>query len=293
MNKALFQLHVAVFLAGFTAILGKLIVLNEGLIVWYRLLAALIMIGLLLKARKEFQVISFSDFVSITAVGLVLGIHWITFYGSIKYSTPSIAVVCISGAGFFSALFEPLILRKKLVLSELALGALSLAGIAIIFDFHPQYKTGIIFGIVSALGSAIFPIYNKKLLLRFSPRILTFYEFTGGFLVLTFLLPLYFKMFRPVYYFPTLSDFGWLIILAFFCTVIAFDFQLNALKKISAFTCNLTYNLEPVYGVLLSFLIFHDHLAINSHFYMGLGLIVLSIILQMIRVLRRRSIVVV
>lgn len=290
MNKALWQLHIAVFLAGFTAILGKLIALNEGLIVWYRLLAALLILGLILKSRNEMKAIGFRDFISISAVGLVLGVHWVTFYGSIKYSTPSIAVVCISGAGFFSALIEPLILRRKIIPVELALGLISILGIYIIFDFHPQYKTGIIFGVISAFGSAVFPIYNKKLLEKFSPRVLTFYEFAGGFVVLTLLLPFYFSTFRPEYFLPTFSDLIWVLVLAFFCTVIAFDFQLNALKKISAFTCNLTYNLEPVYGVLLSFLIFHDHLALNAQFYFGLGLIVMSIFLQMVRVVKKQTV---
>jgi drug/metabolite transporter (DMT)-like permease len=175
------------------------------------------------------------------------------------------------------------------VLVELLLGILAISGIYIIFDFHPQYKLGIIFGIVSAMGSAIFPIFNKQLLLRFTPRILTLYELGGGFVVLTFLLPFYLTQYPATYYLPTIADWGWLFILAGLCTVVCFDLQLNALKKISAFTANLTYNLEPVYGILLAFIFFGENKLFHNEFYIGLALILLAILLQMLRVLKQHK----
>jgi len=283
MKKAFIQLHIAVFLAGFTAILGKLIQLNEGLLVWYRLLISVVILAVVSFIKKEFKGIHFKDFLQISIVGLILALHWVTFYGSVKYANASVAVVCISGAGFFSALLEPIILRKKIVVTELLLGALAILGIYIIFDFHPQYQTGIIFGVVSALGSALFPIYNKRLLMRFQAEVLILFEFTGGLILLSCFLPFYFMTFRPEYYLPTTSDWLWLLLLVVFCTVIAFDLQLQSLKKISAFTQNLTYNLEPVYGVLLAFVIFNEHNMLGMHFYIGVGLIFLAVLLQMVR----------
>jgi len=291
MKKAFLQLHIAVFLAGFTAILGKLIELNEGLLVWYRLLLSILLIGVVLVWKKQFKKIEVSDFINIALVGLILACHWVTFYGSVKYSNASVAVVCLSAAGFYSSILEPLILKKKLIYAELGLGILSLLGIYIIFDFHPQYKIGIIFGMLSSLGSALFPIFNKRLLIKFSPRVLTFYEFTGGLFFLTLLLPFYFVSFKPAYYLPTKIDLFWLMILTVFCTVMAFDFQLNALRKISAFTSNLTYNLEPLYGIVLAFVVFSENKLLNSHFYIGLILIVLAIVLQMIRVLKIKKVI--
>ena len=291
MKKAFLQLHIAVFLAGFTAILGKLIELNEGLLVWYRLLFSILLIGVVLVWKKQFKKIEVSDFINIALVGLILACHWVTFYGSVKYSNASVAVVCLSAAGFYSSILEPLILKKKLIYAELGLGILSLLGIYIIFDFHPQYKIGIIFGMLSSLGSALFPIFNKRLLIKFTPRILTFYEFTGGLFFLTLLLPFYFVTFKPAYYLPTQIDLFWLMILTVFCTVMAFDFQLNALRKISAFTSNLTYNLEPLYGIVLAFVIFNENKLLNSHFYIGLILIVLAIVLQMFRVLKIKKVI--
>jgi len=289
MKKAFFQLHLAVFLAGFTAILGKLIGLNEGLVVWYRMLISVLMIGILMQIKNQHQKINSKQFMKIAWVGLILALHWVTFYASVKYANASIAVVCISAAGFFSALLEPLILKKKINWIELFLGSLSVIGILIIFGFHIHFKTGIIFGLISAVGSACFPIFNKQLVDEFQPEVLTFYEFLGGLLMLTLILPIYFYFFTPNYFIPTTNDWGWLLIMSAFCTVLAFLLQLNALKKISAFTSNLTYNLEPIYGVLLAFAIFNEHLMLSNHFYLGVGLILLSISLQMVRVLKLSS----
>ena len=290
MKKAFLQLHIAVFLAGFTAILGKLIHLNEGLLVWYRLLITVIVLGIIMAIRKQLRLIAKKDILRIAGVGAVIAIHWVTFYGSVKYANVSVALVCFSATGFFTALLEPFMLKSRMVLAELLLGILAISGIYIIFDFHPQYKLGIIFGIISALGSAIFPILNKQLLNRFSPGELTLYELGGGLLVLTALLPGYLYFYPAGYYLPTLSDWGWLMVLAILCTVLSFHLQLNALKKISAFTANLTYNLEPVYGIILAFIFFRENEQFHQPFYIGLGLILLTIILQMVRVIKQHKV---
>lgn len=284
MKKAFIQLHIAVFLAGFTAILGKLIGLNEGLLVWYRLLITVLALGILLYIRKEWGRIPRKDMWRIFGVGAIVGVHWITFYGSVKYANASVALVCFSATGFFTALLEPALVNRRIDVMEILLGLLAIAGIYIIFDFYPQFKTGIIFGIISAVGSATFPILNKRLLERYEPPILTFYELGGGLLALTVLVPVYLLQFPADYYLPTYSDWGWLLILALLCTVLSFDLQLNALKKISAFTANLSYNLEPVYGIIMAFIFFHEGSSLTWHFYTGLSLILLAVVLQMVRV---------
>ena len=195
-------------------------------------------------------------------------------------------MVCFSATGFFTAFFEPLILKRRISLVEVLLGLMAIAGIYIIFDFHPQYKMGIIFGIISAMGSALFPIYNKRLLITYSPKILTLYELGGGLIALTFLVPLYLIQFPAAYYLPTTTDWLWLLVLAWLCTVLSFDLQLNALKKISAFTANLTYNLEPVYGIILAFIFFKENENLNPAFYFGVALILLAVVLQMLRINR-------
>ena len=284
MRKAFIQLHIAVFLAGFTAILGKLIGLNEGLLVWYRLLITVVTLALLLSFKKQLQRIPVKDALQILAVGIIVAIHWVTFYGSVKYGNVSIAVVCLSASGFFTAFFEPVIFKRGIVAVEILLSVLAIAGIYIIFDFHPQYKTGIIFGVISAVGSSLFPIFNKKLLVRFSPSTLTLYELGGGLLALTLLVPLYLLYFPAAYYFPTTMDWLWLMFLACVCTVLCFDLQLNALRKMSPFTANIAYNMEPVYGIILAFIFFHENKLLDIYFYLGVGLILLSVVLQTTRV---------
>ena len=288
MKKALVQLHIAVFLAGFTAILGKLITLNEGLLVWFRLLITVVTLGLILFFRKQLLRIPGRDMLKIFGVGTIVAIHWVTFYGSVKYANVSVALVCFSATGFFTAFFEPFILKRRISLTEVGLGLMAIAGIYIIFDFHPQYKAGIIFGIISAMGSALFPIYNKTLLLTYSPKILTLYELGGGLLALTLIVPFYLMQFPASYYLPTMTDWLWLLVLAWLCTVLSFDLQLNALKKISAFTANLTYNLEPVYGIILAFIFFKENQNLNREFYFGVLLILLAVIFQMIRIARQQ-----
>jgi drug/metabolite transporter (DMT)-like permease len=287
MKKALIQLHIAVFLAGFTAILGKLITLNEGLLVWFRLLITVVTLGGILFFKKQLQRIPFKDVMKIFGVGVIVAIHWVAFYGSVKYANISVALVCFSATGFFTAFFEPLILKRKISLAEAGLGLIAISGIYIIFDFHPQYKLGIIFGIISAVGSSLFPIYNKKLLLTYEPRILTLYELGGGLLALTVLVPFYLMQFPAAYYLPTTTDWLWLLVLAWLCTVLSFDLQLNALKKISAFTANLTYNLEPVYGIILAFIFFKENENLHNQFYIGVLLILLAVVLQMYRIRRK------
>jgi drug/metabolite transporter (DMT)-like permease len=164
------------------------------------------------------------------------------------------------------------------------LGLLAIAGIYIIFDFHPQYKLGIAFGIIAAVGSALFPIFNKQFLTRFTPQTVTFYELGGGLIALSFLISFYLQQFPASYYLPSTSDWVWLLVLAWLCTVLSFHLQLNALKKISAFTANLTYNLEPVYGIIMAFIFFNENKELNRQFYFGVALILLAVVLQMCRV---------
>lgn len=280
-------MHIAVFLAGFTAILGKLITLNEGLLVWFRLLITVSTLAIMLYYQKRIKTIPWGDMLKIFGVGVIVALHWVTFYGSVKYGNVSVALVCFSATGFFTAFFEPMILRRKLSVIEIGLGMMAIAGIYIIFDFHPQYKLGIIFGILSAMGSALFPIFNKRLLVVYEPQTLTLYELGGGLLALTVLVPLYLQKFPASYYVPTATDWLWLFVLAWLCTVLSFDLQLNALKKVSAFTANLTYNLEPVYGIILAFIFFKENENLHREFYLGVLLILLAVVLQMWRISRQ------
>jgi drug/metabolite transporter (DMT)-like permease len=286
MKKALIQLHLSVFLAGFTGILGKLITLNEGLLVWYRLLFTIITLYVIFRWKRMLTKLSFRQIVPIGLTGIVVALHWLFFYGSIKYSNVSIAVVCFSLTSLFTALLDPLINRYRLDKAELLLSGITLCGIFLIFHFDTQYRTGIILGVISSLFAALFTIFNKRLISKYDTPTITFYELSIGWLALTLALPFYLHVFPQPLELPSGSDLIYLLILAWACTVCMYMLLMNALTKISPFTVNLTFNLEPLYSIILAFIIFHENKQLTPAFYAGLGCILLSVVLQMTRITR-------
>lgn len=286
MKKAFLQLHIAVFLAGFTGILGRLITLNEGMIVWYRLLFTSLTMWIIYAAAKRLQKIPPADILKIGGVGFIAAMHWVTFYGSIKYANVSVALVCFSAIGFFTALLEPLIIRKRMNWTELLLGLITIGGIYIIFHFDTQYKTGIILGIISALLACLFPIYNRRFLQRINVETVLTWQITGGFITLSLLLPFYLQRFPVRQFLPGWEDLLWLLVLSWFCSVLAFRLSANALKRLSAFTVNLTFNLEPVYGIILAFLVYNENQYLSRWFYLGFAVIIAVLVLHLILLAR-------
>ncbi len=287
MKGAFIKLHIAIFLAGITGILGKLISLNESLLVWYRMLITAVTLWVLYLLQKKVEKLSLRDIMQMVGVGAVTASHWVAFYGSIKYANVSVSLVCLSLMGFFSSLLEPWLLRRKVAISEVLLGLISVGGIMLIFHFDTQYKVGIIFGIVSAFLAALFTVLNKKLLNRHEPRTVMLYELSGGFVVLSCIMPFYLSVSGISFSLPEGADWLWLLILSWLCTVLAFYISLDALKHISPFTVNLTYNLEPVYGIILAFILFHENKYLSNGFYIGVFLIFLAVLLQMLREKRK------
>jgi drug/metabolite transporter (DMT)-like permease len=254
------------------------------MLVWYRMLITVITLLAFLYFRKELKIIPLKSTFKFFGVGAIVALHWVTFYGSIKYSNVSVSLTCLSAIGFFTSFLDPIIMKRRIDIIEVLLGLLAIAGIYLIFDFYPEYKIGILFGIISAMLASLFPIFNKNLLQQFSSKTVTLYEMGGGLIALTFIMPLYLILFPAEYYLPTTTDWLWLFVLAWLCTVFTFILALNALKKISPFTANLAYNLEPIYGIILAFIIFKENNYLSAGFYYGLSLIMLAVVLQMIRV---------
>lgn len=287
MKKALIQLHIAVFLWGFTGVLGRLISVNEGLLVWWRMFLTVLTLLALRFIQKEFEQIGWKDALKIGGVGALVALHWVAFYGSIKIANVSIALTCMAAGGVFTAIFEPLAFRRRIDVREVLLGALALVGISLIFHFNPKFKWGIIIGIISVLIAVVFSIFNKKLVGKFSAKTISLYELGGGWLAWTLLLPVYWYFIPAESFWPQGLDWVWLLIMAWFCTVLSVNLSLQALKHISAFTQNLTLNLEPIYGILLAFVIFQENKDLSPGFYWGFGLIALAVLLQMLRVTKK------
>lgn len=286
MKKAFLQLHGAVFLAGFTGILGRLITLSEAWIVWYRLLLTALTMWALFTWRRQLQTISRGLLLKIMGVGFIAALHWLTFYGSIKAANVSVALVCFSTIGFFTALFEPLILRKRINMTELVLGLVTLSGIYIIFHFDTRFQTGILIGLASAVLASLFPIYNREFLKQTNVETLLVWQQTGGWLSLSLLLPVYLYFLPAPMTWPGWENLGWLLCLSWFCSVWAFQLSARALRRLSAFTVNLTFNLEPVYGILLAFAVYRENQFLGRWFYIGFALIGLALLIHVYILIR-------
>ena len=289
MKQALIKLHISVFLAGFTGILGVLIHLNEMTLVWYRIMITVVSLSVLFALTKKSTKIPKKQAVHFFLIGTLIALHWVAFYGSIKLSNVSIGLVCFSATGLFTALLEPILVTKKLQWTELGLGLLSLLGIYLIFHFDERYQTGIVVGIVSAFLAALFSVLNKKQVADAEPTVMMLYELTGGLVILTLLMPAYGYFFPETSIVPSVSDLGWLLVLSWLCTIVAMQLMLDSLKKVSAFTQNLSLNLEPVYAIIMAFILFDENKYLSNSFYYGVGLIILSVILQMARMLVKHS----
>ena len=283
-------MHTAVFLCGFTGVLGRAISLDSVWLVWYRLLITVISLWVLYFFLKKIRSISLPSALTIGGIGFILVLHWICFYASIKYANVTIALTCLSTTALLSSLLEPLILRKRFDAFEIILGLFAIAGIVIIYNTHVQFSVGIVIGLLSAVLTVLASVLNKKIIDRYQPEQITLYQLTGGFLGLTVLLPLVYFFFPSNQLLPTNMDWLWLFILSWVCTIFTFFLYIRCLKKLSAFTLNLTLTLEPVYGIFLAFLIYKENKLLSNWFYLGFALIAIAVVFHMWRLLKPKAI---
>lgn len=277
MKKAYLELHLAVFLFGFTAILGKVISLSELPLVWYRLLLTCPGLLLILVFTKRSVKLPIREIGKLAGIGILVSLHWLTFYGSIKASNASVTLSCLAATTLFTSLLEPLITGRKFRWYEAGIGLFIILGIYLIFTFQQMFVTGILLGLLSAFLAALFSVLNKKLISSRDTYVVTFYELTSGLLFLSLLIPIYYWNTPEMTWTPTGVDWLWLTILAWLCTVLAYTLSLNSLRYISAFTSNLTINLEPIYGIILAWLLLNEHEQLHVGFYWGTGIILASV----------------
>lgn len=285
-RKGFIQLHLSVLLAGFTGLFGRLITLNEVDIVWYRMLFT----SLILLVFTGLPKVSGRKFLELSGCGALLGLHWMLFYGSIKASNVSIGVICFSLVGLFTAIFEPIILKRRFSWTELLLSIITLAGVLCIFSFDARYRYGIMIGVISSAVCALYVIFNKRASVGVRSRDVLMSQMSGGLIAVSCIIPVYLWFFpsnQDVVVVPDGSNLWFMLCHALFCTVGMYLLQIQALKRLSAFTVNLTYNLEPCYTIILAFLIFGEGREVNFSFYLGIALIVLSVLLQSLRTMRK------
>ena len=287
-TRTLILLHTAVFLAGWTGTFGRMISLSGLPLVWYRMLISIVTLVLVLGSMGRLHRVGHRDMRQIAGCGVLLALHWVAFFASIQTANVSIGVACIATSCFFTTLFEPLIKRTRVSWKEVLISFISIAGVLLIFSLDVRYRLGIALGLLSAALYSIFAILNVKVAARTgqdTPTMLL-WELIGGALFLTLCIPLQATVLPAEPILPAGDDWIWLLLLGSVLTVVPFLFQLQALRKLSAFTVNLTYNLEPVYSIALAALLFHETREVGWSFWLGLTLIVLSVILQNRRVAR-------
>ena len=288
MKQSFLKLHIAILLAGLTGVLGRLITLDEGLLVLYRMGISSLAMFAIASLGRNLLMPARTDLLRLLGTGGIVALHWVLFYGSIKYANVSIALVCFSTVGFFTSILDPLITGRRWLIRELLLGCAVMLGIWLIFSFDAAFRTGILLGLVSSFLAALFTVLNKILLRHHTAESLTRWEMTGGWLLLTALLPFWLHWFPASRLVPTLSDLGWLLFLGLFCTVFAFRLSMDALKEISPFTVNLSYNLEPVYGILLAFVLFEENKYLGKGFLPGMLIILATVVIQTLLAWRER-----
>jgi drug/metabolite transporter (DMT)-like permease len=276
-KKAYIQIHICVFLWGFTAILGKLITLRELPLVWLRVLITCISLLFFPKIVKNLKSVDLKTIFKLAFVGCVICCHWLCFYGSIKYSNVSVALSCLSTASLLTSFVEPLVFKQKIKPYQITLGLMVIPGIYLIFFFTSFYLTGIILGILASVLSSIFTILNKKMVTKADAVSITFIELGSGFLFLSLIMPLYILIFPNTRLIPTSQDLIYTIILSLACTTLPFILSLKALKHISAFASTFAVNLEPIYGIILAIIIFKENKELNIGFYIGTLIILSSI----------------
>lgn len=281
-------MHAAIFLWGFTGLLGKFIQLNEGMLVWYRMLISSIAIALFLLYKKSIPKISGKEIIIIGLIGILVMLHWLTFYGSIKASSISVAMICLSAIALFSSIIEPLVNKAPFDYLEIIFSAMAVTGIYTIYNSDLTASTGIILGLTSAFLSAVFSIFNKRIASKYESLTISLIELSSGWLFLTLLLPVYFSFVHTTKFIPSSEDFLYLMILSVVCTVFTWILSLQALRKVSAYTMALALNLEPIYGIILAILFAGEGKLMNKGFMTGAIIILITVILHTLYKSRNR-----
>lgn len=275
-----FTLHFVVILFGFTGILGKLITIPAVEMVFYRTLLAAAGMGLFMMVTRRSAHVSSSDLVSLLLTGVIVGIHWLSFFVSGRIANVSVSLVGFATASLWTALLEPLMNRARINLTEVLLGLFVLGGLAIIFASDFGYSLGLLIAIFSGLTCAIFAIINARLVRRVSPHAITLYEMIGAMTAVALFFPLYRERWAEGHLLnlvPATMDWLWILALAWLCTVYAYTATVELFKRISVFLFQLTLNLEPVYGILMALAIFGDSEKMSTNFYIGAFMILCAV----------------
>jgi len=288
--KDYLQLHFLVFLWGFTAVLGKLVSIPSVEMVFYRTLLAAVGAGALILMTRGTFAVSKSDLIKILLTGIIVAVHWLTFFGSGRVSNPSTSLVGFATCSFWAALIEPIAKRKKIQILEIGLGVVVIIGLYIIFAGDFQYPLGLFLGIISGLTAALFSVINSRLVFRVPAHTITFYEMAGACIIIFLFFPVYKNTLADdgiLYLVPMWSDWIYIAIMAWACSVYAYSAAITLTKKLSVFFIQLALNLEPVYGIALALIVFGNKEIMGWNFYAGTLIIISAVVIYPI--LKKRT----
>ncbi len=274
------HLHLLVFIAGFTAILGELITIEAFSLVWYRMLIACIIMFVYIKIKRINIKISIEQLVKFLLAGVIIALHWITFFAAINASNVSIALAMFSTGAFFASFIEPIFYKRKVNGYEIIFGIVVILGVYIIINSEIKYLNGILLGISSAFLSSLFAVINGRLVERNDATVISFYEFIGGVIFISVYLLFSADGFTESFFILPTNDWIYIGILASVCTAYAFIAAVHIMMYISPFTVVLTYNMEPVYGIILALLFFGESELMSPNFYYGAILILLTVVID-------------
>lgn len=278
LSKVQLRLQFLVLLWGFTGLFGKLVTISSLPMVWYRMLIAALAIFIYLKVRKQSIKVSKLNLIKLLLIGGIVGLHWFTFYQSIKVSNVAIALSTLSLGALFTSIIEPIIFRRKVVLSEILLSIIVSFCVIWIFQATPEYKLGIIYGVICSFLSALFSVLNSTFKVSVKPANITLYEMIGGFIMINILM----LVFQSDTYYEVMNvgwmNLMWLTLLAVIFTAFAQIEFVNLYQYFSPYTILLNVNLEPVYGIILASLVFGESEHMTPVFYIATAIMILSII---------------
>ncbi len=276
------KLHFIVFLWGFTAILGMLISIPAVEMVFLRTLIATAGMGFVIYFTAGVFKLSRADYLKVILTGFIVAAHWITFFYSARIANVSVSLIGFATGSFWTAILEPLSIRKKISVIEISLGILVVVGLYIIFSFDFQYHLGLTFGVLSGLSGSIFSVINSRLVKRIPSITITFYEMMGATIAIALFFPFYKTLISTdgeLHLTPTVLDWFYLGILALVCSVYAYTAVIELMKKLSTFFIQLTMTLEPIYGIVMAVIIFGDREKMTTQFYLGTAVIISAVVL--------------
>ncbi len=277
--KSYLNLHLIVFIWGFTAVLGELITIREASLVWYRMLLASIFLFAFLIIKKKQIILPAKAIAKLTFVGMLIAIHWILFFKAINISNVSITLAMFSVGAFFASILEPLFYKRRMLWYEVVFGLIIIAGLSFIMQVEFKHLEGAAYALLSVFVGVLFTLFNGKLIQQHDSTIITMYEFLAGFLFVTLYLAIN-HTFNAAFFEVSGKDWVLILVLSSICTAYAFTASVNVMKKLSPYTVMLTTNLEPVYGILLAYFIIGESEQMSISFYIGSVVILITVILN-------------